>query len=135
MDNVYINIGSPKCCMFVKISMFIIKQLDKNPFLYYAVEEALECAKNQYYASGILTFSQLLNLLNEATPKDRHMVAHEILKNKPTKEMYEEIKAKFEKVASEINIKEISKSGDPKRYEQKIRQSWNELMVKLNTRG
>lgn len=132
MNNVYINIGTPKCCLFVKTSMFLIKQFDKNPFLFFAVEEALECAKNQYYASGILTFSQLLNLLNEATPKNRHMVAHEILKNKPTKEMYEEIKEKFEKAASNINIKEIKQHSDIKQYEEKISRSWNDFMAKIN---
>ena len=115
--------------------MRIMILLENNPFLYYAVEEAIECAKNDYYASGILAFSQLLNALNEKTPKDRHIIAHEILRNKPTKEMYEEIKAKVEKAADDINISEIKKHRDIKEYEQKIQNRWRELMAKLNPMG
>ena len=95
--------------------MRIINLLEKNPFLYYAVEEAMECAKNNYYASGILAFSQILNSLNEKTPKDRHVIAHEMLRNKPTKEMYDDIKSKVEEVADKINMKEINKHSDIKR--------------------
>ena len=84
MEKLYINIGSEKCCFFVKISIFLINQLEKHPFLYYAVEEALECAKNGYYAAGIITFAQLLNLMKKKTPYSRHLVAHEILKERPT---------------------------------------------------
>ncbi len=135
MNNEYINIGSPKCCFFVKMSMRIMILLENNPFLYYAVEEALECAKNDYYASGILAFSQLLNALNEKTPKDRHIIAHKILRNKPTKEMYEEIKAKVEKAADDININEIKKHNNIKEYELKIEKRWRDLMVKLNPVG
>ena len=135
MNNVSINIGSPKCCFFVKISMRIINLLEKNSFLFYAVEEAMECAKNNYYASGILTFSQILNSLNEKTPKDRHIIAHEILKKKSTKEMYEKIKAKVEKAADDINISEIKKHKDIKEYELKIQSRWCELMAKLNPKG
>lgn len=112
--------------------MRIINLLEKNPFLYYAVEEAMECAKNNYYASGILTFSQILNSLNEKTPKDRHVIAHEMLRNKPTKEMYDDIKSKVEKVADEINIREIKKHSDIKQYEKNISRSWNDFMAKIN---
>ena len=115
--------------------MHIIKQLERNPFVYYAVEEGMECAKNNYYVSGILTFSQLLNLLNEKTPKDRHIIAHEILQKRPTKAMYEKIKSSVEKAADEINIKEINKHNDIKQYEQKLLQEWSELMVKLGGSG
>lgn len=131
MDNLYINIGTEKSCFFVNLSMFLIKQLDKNPFLYYALEEALECAKNNYYASGILTFSQLLNLLNEKTPEDRHIIAHEIFRNRPTKEMYEQIVEKVKNAVTAINIREISRQSDIKQYEQIILKAWNDLMSKL----
>jgi hypothetical protein len=135
MNNVYINIGSTKCCFFIKISMRVINLLEKQPFLYYAVEEAMECAKNNYYASGVLAFSQILNALNEKTPGHRHVVAHEILKNRPTKEMYDEIKRKLEETADKINIKEIKKHDTIKEYEQKIQSRWKELMNKLNPAG
>lgn len=130
MDERYINIGSEKSCCFVRTSLFLIKQLDKHPFLYYAVEEALECAKIGYYAVGILTFSQLLNLTNKSTPKERNRVAHEILKGPPTKEMYERVKIKFEKAAEAITKKELSLHKDPKEYDQKLAQVWTELIVK-----
>jgi hypothetical protein len=135
MDNVYINIGSPKCCLFVSVSLFMIKQLEKNPFLYYAVEESLECAKNEYYAAGILTFSQLLNSLNKSTPKDRNRVAHEILKFKPTKEMYERVKNRFEKAATAKNKEEQSRYKDLKEYEQKVHEAWTSLMAKFEKDG
>ena len=132
MNNVYINIGSEKCCFFVKISMAFMKQLERNPFLYYAVEEALECAKNDYYASGILAFSQILNVLNEKTPGSRHVIAHEFLRQRPTKEMYDEIKNKLENTANKINIREMKKHDNIKEYEEKIQSRWKELMKKLN---
>jgi hypothetical protein len=133
MDNLYINIGTKKSCLFVTLSMLLIKQLDKNPFLYYAVEEALECAKNNYYASGILAFSQLLNLFNEKTPKDRHIIAHEILRHRPTKEMYEQIIEKVKNASIAINVREMKRHDDIKKYEQKILKAWNDLMSKLTS--
>lgn len=132
MNKTYINIGTEKCCLFVKISMFLIKRLNETPFLYYAIEEALECAKNKYYVAGILTFSQLLNLLNEPTPKGRHIVAHKILKNRPTKQIYEDIKKKFEDKASQINSNEILKANDFERYTSEVWNNWQELIKKLN---
>ena len=49
--------------------------------------------------------------------------------------MYEEIKAKVEKAADDINISEIKKHSDIKEYEQKIQNRWRELMAKLNPMG
>lgn len=89
MNKLYINVGSEKCCLFVKMSSFLLRALERNPLLYFAVEEALECAKIGYYAIGILTFSQLLNLFNRKTPASRHVVAHQILRQRPTKPVFE----------------------------------------------
>ncbi len=108
-----------------------MKRLEQNPLLYYSVEEALLCAKNGHYAAGIITFAQLLNLLKEKTPEDRHLVAHKILQVRPTREKYEEIKQEFEKTAAEHNEKEIEKQKNISEYEKKVKTAWEELMQKL----
>lgn len=130
-NNIYINIGTENCCFFVRMSIFLIKRLEQNPLLYYAVEEALLCAKNSHYAAGIITFAQLLNLLKEKTPEDRHLVAHKILQVRPTKEAYEEVKQEFEKAAEELNEEEIKKQKNISEYEKKVHTAWEELMQKL----
>ena len=132
MDNVYINIGSTKCCLFVKTSVTIIRILDQNPFLYFAVEEAMECAKNDYYAAGILSFSQILNQLNEKTPDERNLIAHEILRNKPTKDMYESILEQVKSATSAINTREMKRHRDIKQYSQKVSHAWNAFMRKYH---
>lgn len=83
MNDSYINIGSEKACFFVKSSIFLVRQLKAKPVLYYAVEEALRCASQGYYAIGILAFAQLLNVFNKKTPQARHIVAHELLTTRP----------------------------------------------------
>lgn len=130
-NNIYINIGTESCCFFVKMSIFLIKRLEQNPFLYYAVEEALQCAQNGHYATGIITFAQLLNLLQEKTPEDRHLVAHKILRVRPTREAYEKVKKEFKKVAADINEKEASRHANATEYEKKVHTSWQTLMQKL----
>lgn len=132
MGEHYINIGSEKCCCFVRMSMLLITQLDKNPFLYYAVEEALECAKNGYYSTGILTFSQLLNLLHKKTPAERHLVAHDILQFRPTKESYEKIEEAFKNTATHQSITEQSRRSSQQEYNGQLTQKWNELIAKLH---
>ncbi|MHC4798924.1 MAG: hypothetical protein ACYTF1_20010, partial [Planctomycetota bacterium] len=97
---------------------------------YYAVEEALKCAKNGYYAVGIITFAQLLNLLKEKTPSDRHLVAHEILSKRPSKDNYEEIVQQFKNAASEFNYKESINYKDINQYKNLVLQKWQELMTK-----
>ncbi len=132
MGEHYINIGSEKCCCFVRMSMFLITQLDKNPFLYYAVEEALECAKIGYYSTGILTFSQLLNLLHKKTPTERHLVAHDILQSRPTKESYEKIEEAFKDAATHQSKTEQSRRSSQQEYNRQLTQKWTELISKLH---
>lgn len=131
MDKLYINIGSKKCCFFVKISIFLINQLEKHPFLYYAVEEALECSSRGYYASGIITFAQLLNLMKKKTPNSRHLIAHQILKERPTKAAFEEITQEVKKTASEYNDREITEYQDNSKYQDLVLKKWNELLKKI----
>jgi len=128
MGNLYINIGSQKCCFFVEISIFLINQLEKHPLLYYAVEEALECAKHGYYAIGIITFAQLLNLMKKKTPQSRHLIAHEILKVRPTKATFEKIKQEFKIAASEYNEREIAECQNISRYQKLVFQKWNKFL-------
>lgn len=132
MNNLYINVGSEKCCLFVKMSSFLLGALERNPLLYFAVEEALECAKIGYYASGILTFSQLLNLFNRKTPASRHVVAHEILRQRPTKPVFEEVVEEFKNVASEQSDQECGKLGTTTDYQQNLVKKWKVFIEKLH---
>ena len=128
----HINIGSEKCCIFVNISMLLLKELDKKPLLYYSVEEALECAKIDCYGIGIIAFSQLLNLFAEKTPEHRHLVAHEFLRKRPSKEMFEETVAAFKSAASEQNARECRRRNDIPAYQQLLVKKWKELVKKLH---
>jgi hypothetical protein len=133
MNELYINIGSNKCCFFIKNSIFLINCLEKCPLLYYAVEEALQCAKNGYYSIGIITFAQLLNIMNKNTPPSRHLVAHKILKIRPTKKSFEMIMNEVKNVASEYNCKEMEKYKDVKEYHVYIFNRWTDFLGKLKT--
>ncbi|HOF50640.1 MAG TPA: hypothetical protein PLH22_03135 [Candidatus Colwellbacteria bacterium] len=106
----FVNIGTEKSCLFISLSSQLINILRKNPFLYFATEESLLCANQGYYAAGILAFSQLLNCLNEKTPKERHKVAHEFLKYKPKREYYEKLFKLLENASESIYLRELKKS-------------------------
>ena len=130
--DIYINIGSEKCCQFVSMSRFLLKQLDKKPLLYYSVEEALECAKIGYYGIGIIAFSQLLNLFKEKTPEHRHLVAHDFLCQRPSKEVFDETVAAFKNAASKQSDHEYKKQNDIPAYKQLLSKEWEELIKKLH---
>lgn len=132
MDELYINIGSGKSCCFVKMSVFLMKKLEIYPLLFYAMEEATKCAGLGYYGIGIITFSQLLNLFDRATPEDRHIVAHEILRQKPTREMYESIVDSFKEAATERSDQECAKCKNIEEYQQKVIEDWKILMKNLH---
>lgn len=101
----------------------------RNPLLYYAVEEFLECAKIGYYSSGIIVLSQLLNLFNKKTPSKRHEVAHEILVKRPNREDYEQILESFKKAALNKQNEEITRYKNPSNYEKTVRKAWDELIA------
>jgi len=128
MNDLYINVGSEKCCLFVKMSTFLVGALDRRPLLYYAVEEALECAGIGHYGIGILAFSQLLNLFNRDTPSSRHIVAHELLRQRPTEQMFEETVEAFKIAASEQSDHECGKHGSIADYHQSVLRDWNEFI-------
>lgn len=100
--------------------------------LYFAMEEAARCAQDGYYSAGIIIFAQLLNVLNEGTPDDRHKVAHSVLKERPTREAYDAIVSQVLKVAKKIQNSEISKYSDTKAFELEIVEKWNLFMTRLS---
>ena len=128
----YINVGSEKCCQFVNMSERLLKELDEKPLLYYSVEEALECAKIGYYGIGIIAFSQLLKLFGEKTPEYRHLVAHEFLRQRPSKEMFEETVAAFKNTASKQSDRECRRQNDIPAYQQLLSKKWKVLIKKLH---
>ena len=132
MNDLYINIGSEKSCLFVKMSLFLIKVLEKRPLLYYATEEALECAKSDCFGIGIIVFSQLLNIFNKPAPESRNIVAHEILEQRPTKETFDSIVESFKEAASERSKQEIADFEDVEKYQQKIAEDWKLLVKSLH---
>ncbi len=128
MNDLYINIGSEKCCLFVKMSAFLLKALKRHPVLYYAVEEALECEKIGYFGIGILTFSQLLLVFNKKTPGSRNVVAHEALTQRPSKQMFEEAVEALRSAASEQSERECGKHGSIADYQQRIVTEWEKFI-------
>lgn len=128
MDDLYINIGSAKCCLFVKMSSFLISALNRKPLLYYAVEEALECEKIGYYGIGIITFSQLLNLFRKQTPPSRHLVAHEVLKQRPAQQMLQSTIQELKMAAAERCDQESRRHGNRARYQQSIIRDWEKFI-------
>lgn len=131
MDDFYVNIGTTKCCLFVKMSAFLLKVLKRNPLLCFAVEEALECAKMEYYGIGILAFSQLLNAFGRKTPASRHAVAHEIFRTRPTKQTFEEVVDAFKIAASERSDCEMERCRTATDYKQKIVSEWEAFIKDL----
>ena len=115
------------------MSEYLIDVLRKYPLLYYAVEEAMLCAKMGYYCAGILTFSQLLKQFHKKTPASRHDVAHKIFKVRPTKNTFESILEEFKKAASDRSKHECAKCSNIEEYQQKISASWKRLMEEFHT--
>ena len=127
----YINIGTQKCCLFLRMSFFLIRKLKKHPLLYYAVEEGLQCARGGYYAAGIMALSQLLNVLNERTPEARNRVAHELLQGRPSKADYEATLQQVKEAAQRRYANELAKQADATQYHQRLVRDWETLMQGL----
>lgn len=133
MDTLFINIGTVTSCLFVKMSLRFLKLLQRNPLLYFAVEEALECAKIGYYGIGIIAFSQILNSLNKTTPASRHVVAHELLRHRPDKYAYECALENLKMTASEQSERELGKSTDKVSYRRRVAEEWHALVYELHS--
>jgi len=123
----YINIGSPKACLFCHASKRLLNILAKYTLLHLAIEEAIICAQNGYYAAGILAFSQTINLLGEDTPEERHKVAHDFLKIIPTQIMYDDVLKKLKNAAEKQYTRELSRKRNPDEYTKEILQQWTEI--------
>ncbi|MGW8256772.1 MAG: hypothetical protein ACWGMZ_04735, partial [Thermoguttaceae bacterium] len=120
MDEFFINIGSEKSSLFIKMSSHLINCLKKNPMAYYAVEEAIECQKKGYYGVGIIVFAQILRMLGHDSPPTRNDVAHRILKKRPTKEAYNEILESVKKMAIKQSDSECRRYDTIAGYNRKI---------------
>ncbi len=133
METPYINIGTEKSCLFVHMSLHMIKHLEMYPLLFYAVEEAMKCAEMEYFAAGIIIFSELsCKIFNVKKPHSRNTVAHEPYKYRPQKTSYDNILKKFEDAAKRKYEEEFfNRKKDQKNYHEQIRQRWNELQSKL----
>lgn len=107
----YINIGTEKSSLFIHLSRRLINVLERNEFLHSAMEEALQCATQGYYAAGILAYSQFFNCFGIAAPEARHRVAHEFLQHKPAKETYDSLLETVKYVAEVAYIQEADKHG------------------------
>ncbi|MDD5760745.1 MAG: hypothetical protein PHF45_01675 [Candidatus Pacebacteria bacterium] len=127
----WINIGTEKCCVFVRMSKRLLYILKTYPLLHRAIEEGVISAeRNKYYAAGILAFSQILNILNDPTPEDRHAVAHKFLEIIPQEASYRKI-AKMVKIKlEEIGNKELKKSVDKIKYFEELQKLWREIYKK-----
>ncbi len=127
----YINIGTVKCCLFLHMSLFLCSRLEKYPQLYYAIEKGMECSKMGYYAAGVLALSQLLNVLNTSTPKERHKVAHEFLCRRPEKTDYDRVIQQVKDVARSLQRNELKKEKDTKEYLERLVSKWTDLLKSL----
>jgi hypothetical protein len=132
MPDNYINIGSVKSCFFVPISLFLIKQLKRKPLLYFSVEEAIRSASMGCYGIGILAFSQILNVFNQKTPTDRHMVAHEFLTMRPTKEMFDKIVQEVKLATKKQSDREQKRYPDAASYQETVMTQWGSFITQLH---
>jgi hypothetical protein len=133
MNDIYINLGSEKACLFVEVSVLLVRRLERYPLLYFAVEEALECSKQGYYGIGIIAFSQVLNVVfNEETPAIRHEVAHELLQRRPTKENLDSLIEQLKNAAGERANRERQKAASLPEYEARVMEDWAKLIAKLH---
>ena len=126
----YINIGTGKSCCFIHLSEFLLRQLQKQPLLHYAVEEALICATSGYYAAGILAFSQLLSLFAVRTPAARHKVAHELLKSQPAEEVFNAVRTELKSAAYGKYTTELAKEGDAREYHKRLHEEWRRMFLR-----
>lgn len=132
----YVNIGTPKACLFVFMSIKLLKKLHEHPLLYYAIEEALISAKNKYYTIGIIIWYELLkSILNANSKQDsdkRNSATHDIFKIRPTKKDYDDLLDKFKKETKKSYLKELTKEEDKEIYNEKIMNEWNKFMKELS---
>ena len=124
----WINIGTEKCVVFVRMSKRLLHILKKYPLLHRAIEEGVISAEeHKYYAAGILAFSQILNVLNETTPNARQDVAHKFLEIIPKESSYREIGKTVKTKLEEIAEAELKESSDQSIYFKELQKLWKEI--------
>lgn len=124
----WINIGTEKCAVFVRMSKRLLCILKKYPLLHHAIEEGVISAEeHKYYAAGILAFSQMLNVLNEITPGARHDVTHKFLEIVPKESSYREIGKMVKIKLEEIGDKELKKHLDKTKYFKELQELWKKI--------
>lgn len=128
----HINIGTPKACLFVFMSKRLLNKLRQHTLLYYAVEEALISAKNSYYSIGIIVWYELLKSVLHANSKidanKRNVLAHNILRDRPTKEDYDGLLEKFKSESKKCYLKEIAKTKNKEAYISELYKEWGGFM-------
>jgi len=127
----WINIGTEKCAVFVRMSKRLLRVLQKYPLLHRAIEEGVISAEeHKYYAASILAFSQILNVLNEATPKERHDVTHKFLEIVPEEYSYRKIGKKLKIKLEEIAEEELNSSVDKAKYFEELQDFWKKIYTR-----
>ncbi len=127
--NPLINIGDENCCVFCPASIHLIELLKRYPLLYSAIIEGVKCAKQGYYAAGILAFSQLLKEYSTSEPEERHIVAHEFLKKQPSEKDYQSVRELFFETAIKKMMNEFYRhKNNGKNYKNEFDKAWSTLM-------
>ena len=131
---VFVNVGSPKACLFIHMSNRLLDRMIEMPLLYDAIEESLISEKNGYYSIGIIVWHDLLKtVLHSGSKEDseeRNIPAHDVLTARPTKESYERLLVKFKEEARKRYLIEVVKETSPEVYQSKLHEKWKIYMKK-----
>lgn len=131
---VFVNVGSPKACLFVHMSNRLLDRMTEMPLLYYAIEESLISEKNGYYSIGIIVWHDLLKAVlhtgSKEDSEERNIPAHDVLKIRPTKESYERLLVKFKEEARKRYLIEVAKETSTEIYQIKLHHKWVVYMKK-----
>ncbi len=128
----YVNIGSGRSCLFLPASMHLVKCMQQHPALYHAIEEAQDCARDEYYTAGIIVLDQALTaLFNVSKRGGRNKAAHERLKSKPSREDYELLLEELKNAAKKKQELELRKAQSRDHWYIAFRGQWRDLMTQL----
>jgi hypothetical protein len=133
--NPFLNIADETCCFFCPASIRLIKLFQKYPLLYAAMVEGVKCAKQGYYAAGILVFSQLLKEYSHSEPEERQKVAHKFLRQPPNEQDYQSVREMLLDIATKQMIEEFYRYKNKGiNYKEELEKEWRCLMngLKIN---
>ena len=126
MDSLYVNIGTERCCLFVKMSRRLLTALYQNPTLHFAIEESILSAQAGHFAIGILAISQIMNALGKPKHSMRNAVAHEFLRIRATQLDFDQAMSALKDAASEQCMRELARCEDKDAYSGSIARQWME---------